>query len=229
MYAQLVAIIQRKFGAQEMADPEVHNWFSTIALLLWPFVAAFLFGALPLGKAISWTILGAQLLLPVLAIIKFEMIPQFDKVSIPNVCVLVGSIIVSRRGLRILDGFGLTSVLIVMYLVGPLVTSQLNSDDVVAGALVLPGVGLYDAFSSAELGFILLIPFFVGRQFLWRAEDCKNIFLILVAAEIFYTIPLLFEIRFSPQLHYWLYGYYSSEFQQTINLREELRHIWQWY
>jgi hypothetical protein len=199
-----------------MAFPEIHNWFSTIALLLWPITAAVLFSSLPLGKAILWTILGAQLLLPVHETIKFQMIPEFDKDSIANLCILVGSLIVSRRALRILGGSGLISILIVVYLLGPFLTSEQNSDPVVAGELVLPGVGLYDAFSAAEHAFILLIPFFVARQFLWREADCKNIFLILVSAEVFYTIPLLFEIRFSPQLHYWVYGYYPTEFQQVV-------------
>ena len=31
-----------------------------------------------------------------------------------------------------------------------------------------------------------------------------------------YSFPMLFEIRFSPQLHYWVYGFYSSEFIQEI-------------
>jgi hypothetical protein len=199
-----------------MAAPETHNLFSTVALLLWPLIAAFLFRTLPLGKAILWTILGAQLLLPTRSIIKFEMIPQFDKESIPNLCILIASILVLGRLPRIFGRTALTTALIALYLFGSFITSQLNGDDIVAGNVVLPGVGLYDAFSSAELNYILLIPFFVGRQFLWREQDLRNVFVILVSAELVYTIPLLFEIRFSPQLHYWVYGYYPSDFQQAI-------------
>ena len=59
------------------------NWFATLALLLWPVVAIWLYSARPVNQATLWTFLGAQLLLPVGAGIKFEGFPEFDKTSIP--------------------------------------------------------------------------------------------------------------------------------------------------
>ena len=35
-------------------------------------------------------------------------------------------------------------------------------------------------------------------------------------ASLVYSVPLLFEMRFSPQLHYWVYGYYPSDFSQAM-------------
>jgi hypothetical protein len=198
----------------EAGDPM--NWLAMLALLSWPLVAAVLFSTKPLSKAILWTLLGAQLLLPAGAGIKFEMIPQLDKSSIPNLCVLVACFLVARAPLRILAGAGITEFLILAYLLGPIVTSQLNGDVIIAGDRVLPGVGLYDAVSSVELAFILLIPFFLGRQYFRKATDSGAMLLALASAGLVYSIPLLFEIRFSPQLHYWLYGYYSSDFIQAI-------------
>src|ERR1700726_20535 len=109
------------------------NWFSTIALALWPLVALCLYLKRPLTQATLWTILAAQMLLPVGEVIKFQMIPQFDKETIPGLCILVGCMIVTRRRLTVFNGLGLTEILILMYLIGPLITSELNGDPMVFG------------------------------------------------------------------------------------------------
>jgi hypothetical protein len=192
------------------------NWFSTIALVSWPLVALALYVKRPLTQATMWTVLAAQMLLPVGEIIKFQMIPQFDKDTIPSLCILVGCLVVARRGLKLFRGFGLTEVLIVMYLISPIITSELNGDALVFGDRILPGVGLYDAISAVELGFIFLIPFLIGRQFLRNAATTRQIMLVLVSAGLIYSFPMLFEIRFAPQLHYWVYGYSPSDFSQSV-------------
>jgi hypothetical protein len=192
------------------------NWFATIALLSWPFVAACLYSTLSFGRATLWTILAAQLLLPVGYGIKFEMIPQFDKTSIPNLCILGGCILVGQGRTALVKGTKITTLLILVYLVGPIITSELNGDQVIYGNVVLPGVGLYDAISAVEAAVITLLPFFIGWRFLWHSNDNRGICQILVTAQLAYSILLLFEIRFSPQLHYWIYGYYPSEFLQSM-------------
>src|SRR5262245_16825732 len=114
------------------------NWFAFAALLLWPAVAVFLYLKRPVGQATLWTILGAQLLLPVGMAIKFEGIPQLDKISIPSVVALVGCFFVARRPLRIWSGFDIAGILILMYLVGPFITAELNGDPIVLANQTLP-------------------------------------------------------------------------------------------
>src|ERR1035441_5671909 len=104
------------------------NWLSTVVLLSWPLVTLWLYLTRPIGQATLLTILGALLLLPSGASIKFEGIPQFDKISIPNVAAFIGCIMITGRPLRLWRGFGLIEVLLVMYLVGPFVTAELNTD-----------------------------------------------------------------------------------------------------
>ena len=65
------------------------NWFAYFALLIWPVVALYLYSRLPLGLATLWTILGGYLLLPVGTVIKYEMVPAFEKTSIPNLAALI--------------------------------------------------------------------------------------------------------------------------------------------
>ena len=65
-----------------MQGAVAQNWFATLALLAWPFVALWLYQTRPVNQATLWTILGGYLLLPVGASIKIaEGIPQLDKIS----------------------------------------------------------------------------------------------------------------------------------------------------
>ena len=193
------------------------NWFATFALLLWPLVALWLYQTRPVGKATLWTILGALLLLPVGAFVKLAPgIPQLDKISIPNLAALFGCLLVVRRPLRFWNGFGLPEIFLLMLLIGPFITSQLNGDIVRSGNVILPSVGNYDALSAVVAEFIFLIPFFLGRQVLRDAADNADIFRALVVAGLAYSLPMLFEIRMSPQLHHWIYGYEPSSFLQQI-------------
>lgn len=110
----------------------------------------------------------------------------------------------------------MVEVLVLAGVVGPIVTSQLNRDDIIIGFRFLPGVGLYDALSAAQAALIFLIPFFLGRRFLRHEQDIETLLRILAASGALYSVLLLFEVRFSPQLHYWVYGYYPSDFVQTL-------------
>jgi hypothetical protein len=169
------------------------------------------------GQATLWTILGAQLLLPVGAFIKVAPgIPQLDKISIPNLSALIGCMLCARRPLRFWKGFGVTEMLLLMLLIGPFITSELNGDLVRSGSVILPSVGNYDALSSVVAEFLSILPFFLGRHVLKGEADNIEIFRTLVIAGLIYSVPMLFEIRMSPQLHNWVYGYLPSDFFQEV-------------
>jgi hypothetical protein len=187
------------------------NWFATLALLAWPFVALWLYQTRPVNQATLWTILGAYLLLPVGASIKLaEGIPQLDKTSIPNLAAFVGCLLIKR--LRFWNGFGVAEVLLLMLLIGPFVTSELNSDPVVSGSMFLPSLSAYDGLSALIAQLLFLLPFFLGRQLLRNSADIEEILRTLIIAGLLYSLPMLFEIRMSPQLHYWFYGYHPFGF-----------------
>jgi len=192
------------------------NWFSTFALIFWPVVALYLYQTRPVNQATLWTILGGFLLLPVGSAIKFEMVPQFDKVSIPNLAALIGCMLVLRRTPRLWYGFGLPEVLLLMWLFGPFVTSELNTDPLTYGSIFLPAESQYDALSAVVAQFIFMIPFFLGRQLLRNSTGAEDILRALAIAGLIYSVPMLLEIRMSPQLHTWIYGYFPHSFEQQM-------------
>jgi hypothetical protein len=177
------------------------------ALLLWPLVALHLYSRLPIGRATLWTILGGFLLLPSQTAFKFQMIPAFDKVSIPNLAALLGCAVYSRKFPKIMWGFGLPELLTLVILIGPFITSLLNNDAIQIGATVLPGVGAYDAGSAARDAFITMLPFFLARQFSRSADDNMYVLRAFTIAGLMYSLPVLFEYRMGPQISQWIYGY----------------------
>jgi hypothetical protein len=192
------------------------NLFAIFAVVAWPLASICFYRAMPVTKATIWTILGAYMLLPVGTSFKLEMVPLLDKDSIPSLCALFGCLVTTRQRLRLSQNFGVTEILIATLLISPVITSLLNSDPIVVGSTVLPGVGIYDGLSALLTQFIVLIPFFLGRQLFRNAGDLLDVLKALAIAGLLYSLPLLFEIRFSPQLHFWFYGYISSDFIQEM-------------
>lgn len=177
--------------------------------------------SLSLCQATVGTILGAYLLLPVGTIIKFEALPPIDKNTVPTVCALVGCLVFHNKGTlaRRIGNSGFSVVvglLSLTYVFGGLVSSLMNGDPIYSGARFIPGTGVYDGISAIEAAILVLIPFHLGRRFFGNPEDSAEIIRLLVIAGLTYSVLLLFEIRFSPQLHLWLYGFYPTDFQQQI-------------
>jgi hypothetical protein len=187
------------------------NWFAYAALLSWPLIAVVMYKTQPVPKATIFTILGALLLLPSEASLKLEMIPAFDKNSIPILCALIGCVLLTKRkGVRY--GFGLVEIVAATYIISPLFTSAQNNDAIFVGRDILPGVGIYDGISSMLGQSVIVLPFFIGRHFLRKSNDTEEIMRILVAAGLLYSLPMLFEVRMSPQLSNWVYGFFPSSF-----------------
>jgi len=190
------------------------NSFAYFALLVWPVVAMVLYSRLPIARATLWTILAGFLLLPVGAEIKFDHVPAFNKESIPSLSALVCCTMFTGRLPKFHRGFGIAEFLLLLLFIGPFITSELNTDAIRIGETFLPGVGPYDALSAAVAQLIFILPFFLARQYLRSVENNAEILRALVIAGLAYSLPILFEIRMSPQLHTWIYGYFPSGFGQ---------------
>lgn len=197
--------------------PEITpNWFAYGALLTWPLVVVYLYSTRPVGEATIWTVLAGYLLLPVGTVIKFEGIPPLDKNSIPNLAALIGCVVVARRMPRVFHRFGLAEIFIIALLVSPFITSEFNTDPITVGETTLPGLDRYEALSAVVNQFLFFLPFILARQFLRTSSDTMNILRILVVAGLAYSVLILFEVRMSPQLHGWIYGYFPHSFVQQI-------------
>lgn len=192
------------------------NTIAYAALIIWPFVTLILFASQRPAHALIWGLLGGYLLLPVNTEFDLPGVPALDKASIPSVAALVGALIFAGpRALRLPRKWWLLA-LMVLYVLSPMLTVLTNRDPLLFGSVILPGLKPYDAFSAAAYNGIDLIPFLLGYNLLRTANSQDYLLRSLVAAMLFYSLLMLVEIRLSPQLHSWTYGFFPHSFDQQI-------------
>lgn len=195
------------------------NWFAYAALGIWPIVTIYLYRTKSVTEATLWTILGGHMLLPVKTAVDLPMIPPLGKESIPALVAFLGCRFIAIKRIPIFGQSGWVRWLLLLYIVGPFITAELNGDAVFVGGRRLPPITHYDALSVVINQFIHIIPFFLGRQLFRTYEDQQLMFRVLIVAGLFYSLLMLFEVRMSPQLHAWIYGYFphgSGSFGQQM-------------
>lgn len=192
------------------------NAFAYLMLLLWPVVATVLFQRLPREKALIWSILAAYMVLPPLANINLPAVPDMDKFTIANLCALALTIWVLDERVSVLPRSLIGRALIVLYIVSPIATTLSNSDAIPLTTGSVPALRLYDSVATISYQFIALIPFFLARQLLRSAGGMKAMVGAMVAAGLVYSLPMLLEVRISPQLNIWIYGFFQHDFLQSM-------------
>lgn len=91
-----------------------------------------------------------------------------------------------------------------------------NQDSLRFGDRIIPSMKPYDMASMLMLSVVSMLPFMLARKFLGSAEAHRALLLALVVSGIGYSLLALVEVRFSPQLSMWLYGFYPHSFAQHI-------------
>ncbi len=190
------------------------NEFAYAVLILWPLIAIYLYRTRTIQVATLWTILGGFMFLPVRTVFDFPMIPPLGQHTIPVVSALIGCWFIKKQRISYFKELGRIKYLVILFLIVPFITSGLNSDAIVSGARFLPGLSYYDGLSATVNQFLIIVPFFIGRHVFKTYGDQLLMFKILVVAGLFYSILILWEIRMSPQLHTWIYGYFPHDFAQ---------------
>lgn len=188
------------------------NWFAYSTLAIWPMVTVWLFRTQPVTKAAFWTILGGHLLLPVKTAVDLPMIPPLGKATIPALTTYLACRFLAGRRIPIFGRQKIVRWLLLLFIAAPFITAELNGNVIhIGGGRILLGMTHYDALSAVINQFIVIIPFFIGRQFFRTYEAQLSIFRMLTLAGLFYSVPILLEVRLSPQLHTWIYGYFPHE------------------
>jgi len=188
------------------------NNFAYLTLILWPFFALIFYKKLPVVHATFWTIVGGFLVLPVRLYIDFPLIPPLGKESITVISALIGCVYIKKIKIKLLPKKGIERWLVIILLISPLIT-VVNNQEVYN---FIPGLTFHDAFSSIVNQYIKLLPFILGMQLIKTYEDQLVLFKLLAASAVFYSLLILFEIRMSPQLHTWVYGYFPHSWGQQF-------------
>ena len=190
------------------------NGFAYFVLVAWPLIALYLYRSNTIQVASLWTILGGFMFLAVKTEIDLPMIPPLGKDTVPVISALIGILFVKNKRLPLFKGLGNLKYLVFLIVAVPFITAGLNGEAVDVGWRYVSGLTYYDGLSSVINQCLLIIPFFIGRAFFRTYDDQITLFKLLVVAGLLYSLPMLYEVRMSPQLHTTFYGYFPHSFLQ---------------
>jgi len=170
---------------------------------------------LPVEAAAIWSLLAGYLLLPSGTQVDLPLLPPIDKASIAAVsalllCWLKGF----RSGPKIRSPWAY--LLVAAFVLSPILTSLENSYELQIPGGSIPGFYPLDGLKYAGRNLIEIIPLYIGARLLWTDESKILLLKCVPVAALFYSLPMLLEVRLSPQLHAWVYGYYPQSFNMTV-------------
>jgi hypothetical protein len=198
------------------------NSFALLMISAWPLVAVVLFRTLSAERAVIWTILAGYLVLPPVAAIDLPMIPPLDKLSIPALSAWACATLLLGHRVALLPRSVAGRMLLAVFVLAPVGTAVTNPDAIVYRGTwsplvtVLPGLTLYDAFSAAVNKAFLVLILALGRHYLATPGALVTLLRSLVVAGLAYSLPMLVEVRMSPQINVWVYGFFQHSFEQMM-------------
>ena len=203
------------------------NPIAYLMLVLWPVICLVLFRTQKLERAMIWSILGGYLFLPPLTEFNLPLVPAMDKVSIPNLSVLLIMLFAMKEKLRLWPEMRAAQWLVAGFILCAIPTVLTNRDPILFEIMrdadpilflvdQLPGQNVRDIGSVLIGQILMIVPFLLARQFLASEEGLREILLALMVGALIYSVPSLIEIRLSPQINVWVYGFFQHSFEQMI-------------
>ena len=193
------------------------NGLAFVALLGWPLIAILIFRLQRnLEKAIIWLVLGPFLFLPSGLAIDLPGVPPLEKVRLSTLVLVVLLVLLPGRQFRMIPKSRAVRLLLLLLLIGQFLTVLTNPDPFWVGGRRLEGNTLYDALSNIFQMFLLIAPLLIGRAFLSTPEAQRKILGAMILGGLVYSLLVLIEVRLSPQLSKWIYGYFPHSFAQHV-------------
>ena len=169
-------------------------WFAMLALLIWVPIVYLIFESMPVNKAVVFSFVFAWLFLPTLPI-QIGGLPDWTKMSATTFGV---SLIAYSKHFHRLSSFRFRwyDLPVVIYCLCPIASSLANNQ------------GVYEGASACLTELINWgLPYLIGRIFL-ADERGNHLLCYAIALGGLVYVPLcLFEMRMSPILKLWVYGY----------------------
>jgi hypothetical protein len=178
------------------------NILVPIALFGWVPVIMVLFAMLPVRRAALIAFLAGWMFLPVAAY-EIKFFPEYGKGSATCLGILAATLIfdtgrITRFRPHWVDLFP------IILCISPFLASMSN------------GLGPYDGFSAANNSMSRwLFPYLIGRLYFTDLPSMRELVFGIFVAGLVYVPFCLFEIRMSPNLHYYVYGFHPSQFLQA--------------
>ncbi|WP_116599846.1 O-antigen ligase family protein [Primorskyibacter marinus] len=190
--------------------------------MIWPLCAFFVGRKLPFQQALIWGVLVPYLFLPEAFAIKLPALPDLDKTVAISIGVLI-IFAINRSSLKSAPAETeapllrlLLRVGIIMMFSAPFLTVLNNQEPLQFGPTSLPGLQIKDGVSQTLSALLAFVPYYFARRYLASPETHRKILVAFVIMGLIYSVLMLVEMRLSPQLHRWIYGFHQHSFLQHI-------------
>ena len=193
------------------------NILSVLAFFIWIPVTYFAMWRGPAVKTTAVLFLGGLHLLPELVFFKPPGLPDFAKLEIVPLWILIWVAVFHRERLAFAPKSRWFRVCVAFLLVGSVFTVFLNTDAYSIGLRNVPGHVPYDAVHAVlnELLSVVL-PFYLGAVVFRTSRDLRVLLITIVLAALLYSPLQIVEMILSPQLHRWVYGFHQHAFLQVM-------------
>lgn len=194
------------------------NSFAYIVLCAWPILAAVLFCSRRISTltASFWIIVGGYLILPVKVAIDLPLIPPLDKESIPALSVAGCCLLIRKVRIFLIPPPGLTRWCFLALMAAPVLTALTNPEPMFDGMEFKQGLTGYDALSNSIRMYLQFLPLLIGISVVRKPQDLVKLLKLFTVAAFLYAPLIFLEVRISPQLHTWIYGFFPHSFAQQV-------------
>lgn len=181
--------------------------------------------------AICVAVIGSYLYFPGDTGINLPLLPAFNKLTIPGLVAFLVLAIRYRDSLRTTMGHAthftgvlpgwipkstVGKVLLAVIVTSPFLTVLTNMDTVVVGRTVLRALRPHDAVAGVATTLVALLPLLLARKFLSTEEGHRTLLIVLAVMGFVYSFLAAYEIRMSPQLNMYVYGWRGSAWRQHL-------------
>jgi hypothetical protein len=179
-----------------------------IVLVAWIPIILVIFNLFPSRTAALVSFVGGMLFLPQGAGFRLPLIPDYTGAVATCYGIIIGILLYDFE--RLTDfKVHWVDIPIISWCLCPVFSSLTN------------GLGLYDAASAILANTTIWgLPYFIGRVYFNNLSGLRELAIVIVKGGMIYVPLCLFENRMSPQLHYFIYGYYahSSGIAQAVRM-----------
>lgn len=193
--------------------------------MIWPLLAIALFATMGRERGLIWSTVIGYLFLPEKISFNLPSLPDYEKLSAISLGLVLGALfygsrkswpdlpeqIDDNRRFRVLV-FGLFAALCL----GAAFTILNNGNALVDGSRVRSGLSMRDLVSMISEPVILMVPFFLAWRWLSADRHHREVLFAVVAVALFYSLLVVIEVRLSPQINKWVYGYFPHDWRQHL-------------
>lgn len=160
--------------------------------------------------------LGGILFLPERLDFDLPLLPPVGKGEVAVLSALLGSLWRMPQRFRGVP-LGKSRIALAVIVGSSVVTTMSNRDVLVFGETVLQAHEAGESIGLAVRELLQIgLPFFLGCALFRSEEDLRTLLVAFLVGAVAYSPLIMLELRVSPQLHRWIYGYHQHFFAQTV-------------